>query len=75
MPAQITYESPVFLPTLERAKKLVPQAFLPCYDWFTNNAGEKIPRLPHNMSPKPVDPHSAQQGLRHLHSRRYPSRI
>ena len=56
MPAQITYESPVFLPTLERAKKLVPEAFLPCYDWFMGNAGEKIPRLPHNMSPKPVTP-------------------
>lgn len=49
MPAQLTYESPVFLPTLERAKKLVPQAFLPCYDWFMSNAGEKIPRLPHRM--------------------------
>lgn len=56
MPAQITYESPVFLPTLERAKKLVPQAFLPCYDWFTSNTGEKIPRLPHNMHPKPTTP-------------------
>ena len=56
MPAQLTYESPVFLPTLERAKKLVPQAFLSCYDWFMSNAGEKVPRLPHNMHPKPTTP-------------------
>ena len=54
MATQLTYESPVFLPTLERAKRLVPQGFLPCYDWFISNAGEKIPRLPHRMEHSPA---------------------
>ena len=56
MPEQLTYESPVFLPTLERAKRLVPREFLPCYDWFVYNAGEIIPRLPHRMERRPATP-------------------
>lgn len=52
----VIYECRVFLPTLERAKKRVPSEFLPCYSWFSDNAGAYIPRLPHHMDPKPRTP-------------------
>lgn len=56
MPDQIIYECQAFLPSLKRAQKRVPPEFLPCYDWFRENAGEKISRLPHRMEKRPDTP-------------------
>lgn len=49
-------ESPIELPTLGRARELVPPEFSPCYDWFQQHTNRMIPRLPHNMSPAPDTP-------------------
>lgn len=49
MTGSLVHECPVFLPTLDRAKKIVPPEFLPCYAWFLDNTGETIPRLPHRL--------------------------
>lgn len=56
MPTQFVHECPVLLPSLARAEKLVPAQFVPCYEWFVANAGEKISRLPHRMERKPRTP-------------------
>lgn len=56
MPAQFIRECPVVLPTLERAEKLVPPEFVPCYRWFCDHAGETISRLPHRMQNPPSTP-------------------
>ena len=49
MAEQLVHECPVFLPTLERAGRIVPPEFLPCYAWFLDSMGETIPRLPHRL--------------------------
>lgn len=56
MQSQLINECPVFFPTLSRAEALVPPAFVPCYEWFQNNAGEMISRLPHRMPQPPTTP-------------------
>ena len=56
MPSRLIEECPVPLPTLERAKKLVPPEFLPCYAWFQKNTGESFSRLPHRMEAPPATP-------------------
>ena len=56
MTSQIIYECQAFCPTLERAKRRVPEEFIPCYDWFQRNTGETISRLPHHMESRPQTP-------------------
>lgn len=56
MDSQIIFECQAFMPTLERACKRVPKEFLPCYEWFSQNAGAIIPQLPHRMSNSPDTP-------------------
>lgn len=56
MSGQLVYECPILLPSLDRAKRLVPEQFVPCYEWFIENTGEKISRLPHRMERKPNTP-------------------
>lgn len=56
MNSQIIYECQAFCPTLRRAKRRVPEEFIPCYDWFQQNTGETIPRLPHHMKNRPRTP-------------------
>lgn len=50
MPFAIEYtsECPVIDPSLERAARLVPQEYLPVWEWFQKNEGRTIPKLPHN---------------------------
>lgn len=52
MAAQLIYECPVLLPSLERAEKIVPAKFIPCYEWFQAKAGSMIACLPHRMDPE-----------------------
>lgn len=56
MASQIIYECQAFCPTLDRAKRRVPEEFIPCYDWFQQNTGEMISRLPHRMENRPKTP-------------------
>ena len=56
MTSQIIYECQAFCPTLERAKRRVPEEFIPCYDWFQRNTDETISRLPHRMESRPQTP-------------------
>ena len=56
MPGQFIFECPVLLPTLERAEKIVPPEFIPCYKWFIEHTDEQIRVLPHNMKPQPDTP-------------------
>lgn len=56
MSEDIIYECYVALPSRERAERLVPPEFLPCYDWFESHAGTSIARLPHRMEKRPPTP-------------------
>lgn len=56
MSSQFIRECPVLVPSLARAKELVPEPFIPCYEWFVHNTGESIPRLPHRMENRPRTP-------------------
>lgn len=53
---QVIYECQLYSPSLEKASKLVPEEFLPCWRWFIDNAGSTIPRLPHRMKEPPKTP-------------------
>lgn len=56
MAGQIIYDCPVFCPSIKRAGQLVPPEFLACYNWFQDNTGNSIPKLPHRMQQKPNTP-------------------
>lgn len=81
MPDQYIYECPVLLPTLERAERLVPPEFVPCYEWFIEHTDTIISVLPHNMKPQPDTPvplsrlsgiHSPSAArVRYVNGRRY----
>lgn len=56
MPSQFIQECPILLPSLANAEKIVPSKFIPCYEWFLENTGKTIDRLPHRMVNRPNTP-------------------
>lgn len=49
MSSQYIYECQIWQPTLERIEKTAPEEFLPAYEWFIENEGQRISTLPHRM--------------------------
>lgn len=49
---QIITECAIFNPTLERAFKVAPKEFVSAYQWFIDNEGSEISKLPYYLNSK-----------------------
>lgn len=49
MEGQLIYECQICFPSLNKAKRLVPEMFVHAYDWFIKRENVRIPKLPHYL--------------------------